>query len=69
MVKDGTLIGAIGIYLQKVAPFSDKDVELVESLRAKQSSPSRMLASQVRSTRPSNNGSDRQKFVAVLEIA
>ena len=31
MVKDGKLIGVIGIYRQEVEPFSDKEVELVHS--------------------------------------
>jgi GAF domain-containing protein len=31
MVKDDKLIGSLGIYRQEVQPFSDKEVELVQS--------------------------------------
>ena len=31
MLKDGDLVGAIGIYCQEVRPFTDKQVELVSN--------------------------------------
>ena len=34
MLKDNELIGAIGIYRQEVRPFTDKQIELVESFAA-----------------------------------
>jgi GAF domain-containing protein len=31
MLKDGEVVGAIGIYRQEVRPFTDKQIELVEN--------------------------------------
>ena len=45
MLKEGELVGVIGIYRQEVRPFSDKQIELVNELRrTRPSSPSRTRA-------------------------
>ena len=41
MLKENELVGVIVIYRQEVRPFTDKQVELVESLPTRPSSPSR----------------------------
>ena len=49
MLKDDQLIGAFGIYLQEVRPFSDKQIELATNFARKPSSPSRTRGDLVRS--------------------
>ena len=41
MLKDNELVGAIFIYRQEVCAFTDKQIELIKSFRARPSSPSR----------------------------
>ena len=43
MLKEHELVGAILIYRQEVLPFTDKQIELVQTLPRKLSSPSRIL--------------------------